>query len=139
MGFLDSVNLDDVTEPTAVPGGSEYKVRIVDVKTDESNADGLPRNKNGQPYLLPRFEIPEEPTAKEFTAYLGLPTDDMDPKQKNGAGYKLKNFLATFDLDADALGDPSDMVGAEGWAILGLEDSPEWGEQNFVKKFITPK
>ena len=139
MGFLDSVNLDDVTEPTAVPGGEEYKVRIVDVKVDSSNPTGLPHNKNGQPYLLPRFEIPEEPTAKEFTTYLGIPTDDMDPKAYNAAGFKLKNFLATFDLDASALSNPEDIKGAEGWAILGLEDSPEWGEQNYVKKFISPK
>ena len=51
----------------------------------------------------------------------------------------MKNFLATFDLDESSLNNPEDIKGAEGWAILGLEDSPEWGEQNYVKKFISPK
>ena len=139
MGFLDNVDLENVVEPTTVPADQEYKLRIVDVKTDPSTPDGLPRDKNGNSYLLPRFEIPDEPTAKDFTRFIGLPNDDMDAKKKNTSGYQLKTFLAAFDLEPSALVDPSDMVGAEGWAILGLEESEQWGEQNFIKKFIVPK
>jgi len=140
MGFLDDVMGDEeYTQPTAVPGGSEYKLRIVDVKTDPSHDDNLPRNKNGDAYLLPRFEIVGEPTAKEFTRYMGIPGNDMDAKKRNQAGYMIKLFLQAFDLDSASLADPSDLIGAEGWAILGLEETDEYGEQNFVKKFIAPK
>ena len=139
MGFLDDANLDDVQEPTAVPGDSEYKLMIVDVKTDPSTANGLPVNKNGDSYLLPRFEIVGEPAAKELTRYFGLPNAGMNDKQRNAAGWQLKQFLNAFDLDPNQLADPNDLVGAEGWAILGLEESDQWGEQNFVKKFIVPK
>jgi len=139
MGFLDNVDLENVVEPSTVPADAEYKLRIVDVKIDPSTPDGLPRDKNGNSYLLPRFEILDEPTAKEFTRFIGLPNDSMDAKKKNSSGYALKNFLAAFDLEQSAMVDPQDMVGAEGWAILGLEESEQWGEQNYVKKFIVPK
>jgi len=131
MGFLDSMNLDDALEPTAVPGGAEYKLRIVDVKTDPSFDDGMPRNKNNEPYLLPRLQILDQPgNPKEFTKYIGLAPDSL---------WKMNQFLKAFDMDADSLDQPTDMVGSEGWAILGHEESDEWGEQNFVKKFIIPK
>jgi hypothetical protein len=139
MGFLDSVDLENVVEPSTVPADAEYKLRIVDVKTDPSTPDGLPRDKNGNSYLLPRFEILDEPTAKDFTRFIGLPHDSMDAKKKNSSGFMLKTFLQAFDLEQSALVDPSDMIGAEGWAILGIEDTEQYGEQNYVKKFIVPK
>ena len=70
---------------------------------------------------------------------MGLPGADADEKQRNNASFKIKLFLETFDLDPKSLDDPQDLIGAEGWAILGLEESDEYGEQNFVKKFIAPK
>ena len=135
MGFLD-IDFSDVQEPSAVPGDQEYKLRIVGVKTDENG--NLPTNKNGQEYLLPRFEIVGEPTAKEFTRYIGMPDSSMDAKQLNNAKWALKSFFEAFDLDPNNV-TIDGMVGAEGWAILGLEETNEWGEQNFVKKFIAPK
>jgi hypothetical protein len=129
MGFLD-INLDDATEPTAVPGDQEYKLRITDVR----EAD----DKNGQPYILPRFEIVGEPTAKEFTKFLRLPNDAQNEKQKNSTKWGLKVFFDAFEVDASNI-NTDEMIGQEGWAILGLEESDEWGEQNFIKKFIAPK
>jgi len=141
MGFLD-----DVQEPFAVPGDQEYKIRLVDVRTGN--------NKSGNPYLLPVFEIPDEPTAKEFTKYLGLPHEGMSPKQLNSRGWTMKSFCHAMDIDVGMFedyvetfinnpeADPPDnsfMIGADGWAILGLEESDQWGEQNYVKKFVVPK
>lgn len=139
MGFLDDIDYENSQEPTAVPADQEYKLRIVDVKTDLSTPTGLPTDKNGNYYLLPRFEIIDEPLAKEFTRFIGLPHEGMDEKKKNSTGYALKTFLAAFDLDSRSISDPTDMVGAEGWAILGLEETEQYGEQNYVKKFIIPK
>ena len=130
MGFLD-FDLNDAQEPTAVPGDQEYKLRIVDVK------EGL--DKNGAPYLLPRFEIPAEPAAKEFTKFLRLPHSGLDAKQMNSAKWALKVFFDAFDVDASMMSSPMDLVGHEGWAILGMEESDEWGTQNFVKKFLASK
>ena len=139
MGFLDEAMSEDYTEPTAVPGDTEYKLRIVDVKVDPSTPDGLPRDKNGNAYLMPRFEILNEPTAKEFGRYMAVPNADMDAKKRNSCGFSIKQFFSAFDLDSASLNDPLDMVGSEGWAILGLEDNEQYGEQNYVKKFIVAK
>lgn len=139
MGFLDAMDIDSGVAPTTVPGGAEYQLRIIDVREDDAYDDRMPRDKNGNPYLLPRFEIMGEPTAKPFTKYLGLPNDSMDAAKQNSSRYGMQLFLDTFGLNASSLANPSDMVGAEGWAILGLEESDQWGEQNFIKKLIAPK
>jgi hypothetical protein len=139
MGFLDAMDIEEGQAPTTVPGGAEYQLRITGVREDDSYDDQMPRDKNGNPYLMPKFEIMGEPTAKEFTRYLAIPHDEMDAKKLNGARYTLKLFLDTFGLEAASLATPSDMIGGEGWAILGLEESDQWGEQNFIKKFIAPK
>jgi hypothetical protein len=37
-------------------------------------------------------------------------------------------------------GEPEDdWPGLEGWAILGMEKTDQYGEQNFVKKFVAPR
>lgn len=125
MAFLD-MNFDDVVEPTVAPADAEYKLRIVDVK------EGT--NKNGDAYLMPRFEILEVVGAKDFTKYLGLPTASMDAKKMNNAKYALKVFLDAFKLEYAS--DPADWVGAEGWAILGVENNEQYGDQNFIKRFV---
>ena len=118
----------DALEPIAVEPG-EYELRIVDVKVAE--------NKDGNPYVMPRFEILEVPNAKEFGRYIGLVHDDMTEKQRNSAKYAMKSFCEAFGIDPSAPGDTDDWVGSTGWAILGLEESAEYGEQNYVKKFVT--
>ncbi len=127
MSFLTDINFDDVVEPRAVDADKEYKIRIVDVK------EGT--DKNGNPYALPRLEILDELGAKDFTYFLGRPNPDtMDAKQINSAKHKIKTFLEAFDIDSSA--DPSDWVGSESWAILGMKEDEQYGEQNFVKKFV---
>lgn len=125
MSFLD-FDFSDVVEPHAVDPDKEYKLRILDVR----QAD----DKNGNPYVMPRFEIMDETGAKDFTYFMGLPNESMDAKRKNTVLYRIKMFLEAFDLSPDT--DPSEWVGAEGWAILGREDNDQYGEQNFVKKFV---
>ena len=125
MAILD-LDFSDVVEPRTVEADKEYKLRITDVK------EGT--NKNGEPYLMPRFEILDEVGAKDFTKYLGLPSASMDAKKMNNTKYGLKLFLEAFGLPAAS--EPSDWVGAEGWAILGVEENDQYGAQNFVKKFV---
>lgn len=126
MSFLD-LNLDDVVELAAVEPDREYKLRIIDVR------EGTDKNGNG--YFMPRFEVVDEVGAKDFTYFLGLPNDSMDPKRVNNAKRKIKNFLDAFSLPYDS-NPVNDWPGAEGWAILGLEETDQWGAQNFIKKFV---
>ncbi len=126
MSFLTGINFDDVVEPRAVAPDKEYKIRILEVR------EGT--DKNGNPYILPRFEILDEVGAKDFTYFMGLPNDNMDAKRLNTVKFKIKNFLEAFNLDPST--DPSDWAGSEGWAILGMDDNEQYGEQNFIKKFV---
>jgi len=109
MGFLD-YDLNDAVEPTAVPGDQEYKLRIT------SCTQSL--DKNNKPYLLPRFEIVGEPTAKEFTKFLRLPHDALDDKQLNNTKWMLKLFFEAFEVDPSSVDSPDALIGHEGWAIL---------------------
>jgi hypothetical protein len=125
MSFLD-MNFDDVVEPRAVEPDKEYKLRIIEVR------EGTDKNGNG--YALPRLEVLDEVGAKDFTYFLGFPHDGMDAKQLNSSKYKIKSFCDAFNLDPNAPFE--DWVGAEGWAILGLNETDEWGEQNFIRRFV---
>lgn len=136
MSFLEDVNLNDVVEPHTVPGGEEYRIRIVDIKKDENGE--LPLNKNGNRYILPTFEIPDEVGAQNFTTYIGLPSNDMSEKDKNNTKYRIKQFLQCFGFDTPP-DDPVELIGAEGYAILGEKSDPEYGDQNTIRRFLTQR
>ena len=125
MAFLD-LDFNDVVEPRVADPDKEYKLRITDVK------EGT--DKNGNPYLMPRFEVCDEVGVKDFSYFLGLPNSNMDAKRLNNCKYKLKCFLEAFGLPAAS--DPQDWTGSEGWAILGVEENDQYGPQNFVKKLV---
>jgi hypothetical protein len=131
MSILD-MGLEDAKEPTVVAADTEYKVRIV----------GAPRvdiDKNGNPYMLPVMEIPGEASSKNFTKFLRIPNKSMDAKQLNSAKWNMRLFLECFGMDPNRPFEPEELAGKEGWAILGIEDNEQFGEGNYVKKFIAPK
>ena len=131
MSLLDQ-NFADAEEPTVVPADEEYKLNIMSVRQDT--------DKNGAPYFLPTFECVDHPTAKEFTKFYRIPHSDLNPKQLNKAKWAIKNLLLACGMDPSMPFDPEqDLVGKELWAILGVSDDEEYGEQNYVKKLITPK
>ena len=126
MVMLD-LDVGDAQEPTTLEADSEVKLRIVSGK--------LSQNKD---YLVPRFEIVDEPLAKELTHPVQLPSDEMDAKTLNRVKWNMKEFLDTFGLPT--LFNPvDDLPGAEGWAILGHREDDTYGEQNTIKKFLPPK
>lgn len=131
MSVLDLTqhNMNDVVEPQAVEEG-EYKIRLIE-------CDGIKENSSGNPYILPRFEICDQPTSKDFTHYMALPHSGMDAKQMNKTLARLKNFGETFGIDFGRQVDFDELPGLEGWVILGNKDDEEYGPQNFIKKFIT--
>jgi hypothetical protein len=126
-------NLNDSQEPYAIEDNSEVKVRIIDVRKD--------KDKNDMEYLLPRLEIDGEPFSKDFTHFLYIPDKTtMDAKRLNRARFAMVQFLKCFEIDAAGPMDPTmDWTGNEGWVILGVKKDEQYGEQNFIKQFITPK
>jgi hypothetical protein len=130
MGFLD-INLSDAVEPNVVPGEEEYQIRLLSI------TEGT--DKNGYPYILPRFDIPDHPTSKDFTKFLYLPRDGMDSKELNKIKWNLLNFLNAFNIDHSQQIDLNMVGGSTAWAILGVSENEQYGEQNYVKKFIAKR
>jgi len=133
MGSLLDIGegVANAPEPKAVPADEEYKLRIISVTQD--------LDKNQHPYLLPRLDIAGQPLSKDFTKFIGLPHDELDEKQLIRARFNLRIFLECFGLPTSGQIDLENMVGKTGWAILGLEENEQYGEVNYVKKFIAPK
>lgn len=126
--FLD-VETGDAIEPKAVAAG-EYKIKIVNVSIDT--------DKNGHPYMLPRFEVVGEPAAKDFTQFLRLPHDELSEKQLNAAKWNLSQFKQAFGMGEGKIS-LDEMMGLEGWAILGVREDEEFGQQNTLRKYIAAK
>lgn len=134
MSFLD-FNLNNVPELSALPDGQEYELRILEceVKNSAVKSDGT----GGNPMVITRFDVPSEPNSKGITHVMMLPTQADDEKKHNGRLRSLKMFCDAFGIEyGSGISLGEEVVGRTGWAILGIEDSPEYGEQNRVRRFI---
>jgi hypothetical protein len=132
-GTILDVDTSDAIEPQAVEEG-EYKIRITGFRKD-SDGNIVRTSDSGFKYFLVVYDIPEVAASKNFSQIFSVPTDSMEPKQLNGAKWALESFKRCFgvsEINFDA------MIGREGYALLGLKDDPEYGEQNVVKKLVVP-
>ena len=129
MSFLDPKLLDAV-EPTAAEAG-EHKLRLLAV------AEGS--DKNGHDYIQPRFDILEDPHSKDFTHFMHLPDETwMDEKRLNRARWLLGQFLQAFGIDPTVEVTWSELGGEEGWAVLGAGEDEQYGEQNYIRRYVVP-
>jgi len=139
LDFTDD-NLDDSTEPQAVEEG-EYTLRLADWSTDDKEAI-LRKDKNGDPFILPILEViecEEAQYAKAFSHFLRLPHEDMTAKEKNAAKWALKCFWTCFGIDYSQRIDYEECIGKTGDALLIVTPDEGYGEQNKVKKFMSPR
>ena len=137
MSLLDLTGLTDeienAEEPITAESGTEQKLRIISVRDGD--------DKNGNEYFTPVFEIVDMPMGKEFSDFFYVPDKDkLSAKQYQRSLYAIKVFAACFEIDISRPIDyEDDLPGHIGWAILGTRKSDEYGEQNTVRKYITPK
>jgi hypothetical protein len=126
------VDTSDAVEPSVVEDG-EYKIRITGFNKD--NGKIIRIDKNGGKYFLTVFDIPNEPASKSFSKFFSIPDESqMDKKKLNSSKWDLELFKRAFGLSEINF---STMVGAEGWAMLGTQVDEQYGDKNYVKKFIT--
>lgn len=125
---------EEVQELQAFKGTEEVKIRVTGVRTGT--------DKNSLNYFMPNFELVDEVGYKEFNKFYHVPDRDaMDAKKYNTCLLQLKRLVAAFDVDLGSMFDREGvvqeeaLVGGETWAILGVEDRGEYGEQNYIKKF----
>ncbi|GIV03964.1 MAG: hypothetical protein KatS3mg015_2794 [Fimbriimonadales bacterium] len=127
---LNDMELNKVEEPKAAPADVETHLRIVSVRT------GI--NKNGLPYFMPRFEVVGHPEYAQFSDYVPIPDAQQSEEERYRTTLRLKRFLNAVGVPLTARLDlENDLIGKECWAVLGQEDNPDYGIQNYVKRYIT--
>jgi hypothetical protein len=139
MSLTDYSNLEkeieNVPEPKVLPRGTEVKARIINVR------DGI-SDKNNAQWYQPVFDVPNEPLAMEFSDFFWdlSDRDKLDEKSGIRAMRKFKMFAEAFGIDySKPFSWTDDLVGKEGWVILGIRKSEEYGDQNTVQKYMSRK
>ncbi len=124
--------IEEAPEPKILPRSSEVKARIINVREGVSD-------KNGAQWYSVVFDVPSEPTALEFNDFFWdlKERDKLDEKNYFRALRKFKNFAAAFGIDySKPFSWTDDLIGKQGWVILGIRKTDEYGDQNTVSKYI---
>ena len=126
--------INNAPEPKILNAGKEAKARIINVNTGVSE-------KNGCAWYMPVFDIPDDPMVIEFNDFFWeLDRTKLDQKQYTRELYKFKTFVTSFGIDISrpfSLTD--DLIGKEGWVIVGVKKDNEYGDKNTVKKYIASR
>lgn len=126
---LTGVDTEDTFDPVVLDKGTEARLRIVSMISG--------KNQNGNPYIMPFFDCPDEAYFKEFGEYIELPNESQSPKARNNAKLKLKAFKDCFDIDfSQTLDVKNDVVGKEGDVILGIGKDKDGAPSNKVDKYL---
>lgn len=130
---LTGQGMDDVPELRLADANEEYQIRIINI------IQGT--DKNDDDYIMPFFEIIDEPEIQEFSKYMSLPNQETQTKKDfDNARRDLNDFAACFNFSWGTPVSLTDLKGEAGWAILGKsKGNDEYGPQNTVKQFIAPK
>jgi len=136
MSLVDYTDLEkeitDAPEPKVLPRGTEVKARIINVREGISD-------KNGAKWYQPVFDVPDDPMVIEFNDFFWdlADRDKLDPKSAQRALYKFKQFASAFGIDySKPFSWTDDLVGLEGWLIVGVRKDDEYGDQNTVSKYV---
>ena len=123
--------IEEAQEPTILPRGTEVMARII------SMMEGI-SDKNGAQWYMPVFDIPDKPESLEFNDFFWdlADRDKLEPKAATRSLNKFKNFAAAFSVDYSRPFDWEELIGKEGWVILGVKKDEEWGDKNTVSKYV---
>ncbi len=126
--------IKEAPEPKILPKGTEIKARIIAVRTGVSD-------KNDCTWYSPVFDVPDDPMVVEFSDFMWeLDREKLTPKEFQRTLYRFKQFATAFGLDySRPFNWEDDLVGLEGWMILGSKKSDDYGDQNNVSKYVLPK
>jgi hypothetical protein len=127
--------ISEAPEPKVLPKGSEVKARIITVRTGISD-------KNGARWYQPVFDVPKDPLALEFSDFIWdlADKDKIEDKPYARNLNRFKNFALAFGIDFSKPFDwEESLVGLEGWVILGVRSSDDYGNQNTVSKYLAKK
>ena len=130
--FLD-IDTSDAIEPALMEDGTENLIRIIGYNKQDDNI--VRESDSGYKHFLVLFDFPNEIAAKSFPQIYSIPTDPMDEKQTNRAKWELELLKRAFQIEGGI--NFEEIVGNEGWAIIGKKDENKgFGEQNYIKKLL---
>ena len=123
-----SVNLDDAVTPVIVADGKECQVQVIEA---EANAEKCYVKLRMKPVGVDGF-------VKSFNHFLFFPKPEDDSEKRNNKLCSLRDFNTAFGISGPVT-DPAAYVGTMGWAIIGIEESAQYGQQNQIKKLSVSK
>ena len=138
MSLVDYTDLEkeiaDAPEPKILKAGIEVKARIILVRTGVSDT-------NDCVWYSPVFDVPQDPLVIEFNDFFWeLDKEKLDQKQYKRNLYKFKQFAAAFGIDySRPFSWEDDLPTKEGWMIVGVKKTDDYGDQNTVKKYVVGK
>jgi len=138
MGLTDYSDIEqeikDAPEPKVLPAGTEVFARIISVNSGTSE-------KNNCIWHNLTFDIEDEPLVIEFRKFMWeLDKDHLTQKQFARALNDFQKFAECFNLDySRPFSWEDDLIGLEGWVILGIQKDDEYGDRNSIKKFTIRK
>ena len=135
--------IKNAPEPTTLKKGTEVKARIIAVRTgvvekEESAYTGIS-------YFSVTFDVPDEPNVKEFSDFFWDLVDidkirNISEKASFSAIRHFRNFAESFSIDySRPFNLEEDLFGKKSWLIVGIKRSDEYGDQNIVQKYVSPK
>ena len=140
MGTVLDLNFQDVDDIKTLGADTEIKLRV-------DSFDIIPRKKN--PSIMQakiKFVDPTDPLVDDIYEYMRIPTEDYhleEPKAyaklvKSG-GKSWKAFYGCFGIDTSGPVDIDNIVGAEGWCLIGLDKDQNGNDTNEINKFLVGK
>ena len=139
MSLVDYSDLEqeitNAPEPKILPRGSEIKARIIAVYS------GVNEEADTTYYRL-MCDVPDDLTVKDFQFFMNDLKDreKMSDKHFGMALGRFNNFASCFGLDySTPFSWEDDLVGLEGWVILGVKKDDEYGDKNTVSRFVVKK
>lgn len=130
--FLD-IDTSDAIEPTLVDDGTENLIRIIGYNKQDENI--IRESNSGYKYFIVLFDFPNELAAKSFSQIYSVPNPElMDEKQLNRAKWELEIFKRAFGVEGGI--NFEEIIGNEGWTIIGKKDDKQYGEHNYIKKLL---
>lgn len=123
-------NMDDVKELVLLPDG-EHELQIV-------SAELYFNEKKNSRSIKTQFKAINDPNAQRIYQYIGIPSPSDDEEKIENKKRQMKSFVEAFQVDLSGGGiDTDTLVGLTGWAILGMEADPQYGDKNVIKRFVT--
>lgn len=126
-------NIDDIPAQHAVAEG-EYHLLLVSAEIK----DQKPEKGSGR-FLQATMEVMDDPNAKLISHVMMLPSEDDNDRKKNNRLRAIGDFLKAFSIPSSGSVNFAQYEGNMGWAVLRVETSDDYGDQNKIRRFITGK